>query len=204
MPATLEFPRAPAGLGGVGSMLDVVAYLRQWTTWRFKYPLTDDDYRPIVYTLRGEIVSGTTSRTITQRIATNYVFLLREIHGLLSFNNGTAETLGLVGLGNLDVQNRMALKAMNTRLDLRAADKDLKFFDGTSVGSTGSGIMTLATLLPAAGGRPLIFDPVPAVVQGGDTLELVIYTQDTTASVLGASTNMGLEFRGHLLKTRES
>lgn len=171
----------------------IEAFLKHYTEWNFRTPLSPDDYFWRDETLVAAITTSTTTGQVTYRGPANFNGLLWEVRGSIAFNSVTTETLsitaGTTGIGNPDLDARVLKKAMNMRLDLKNSDREQKLF--------GTAAKPLSDLLR----DPLKCDP-PHVLPDGEALQLDIATQDTTAAVLGASTNIGVSLLMLFVRTR--
>lgn len=179
------------------STKDIVAYLRQFTRWRFKTPVDPDDYRWANVLMKATVTTAASSpATQNYRAPANFHMLIFGIEGHLAFNAITSETLSITGIGNPDVANRMLIKSMNARLAFTNTDRNggTKIFENNSV--------ALSSILPSVGGEPLKFNP-PHVVPNGENLALDITMNDTTAAIIGASTDYGVNLKALFVRARE-
>lgn len=179
-------------------ILDVHAYLSQFTDWKFKKPLTPDDYRwsSVNLRLRVTTTSNNTGGEVNYRAPSNYNLLLFEIHGHLAFNAWTTETIAIAGVGNPLVYERYALKASNCRVAFSNTDRE----GGTRIFDTND--KPLSNLLPLTGGNPLKFNP-PQIVRNGENLRMTLTMQDTGATIIGGSTDYGLDLTALLVRHSE-
>lgn len=171
----------------------VEAYLKQFTEWNFKLPLTLDDYFWRSEQLRAAITTSATTGTVTYRTPANFNGLLFEIQGHLAFNAVTTETQSIAGIGNPGILERIALKAMNSRIALQNVDRGWKLFSTAD--------KPLSSILSILGGKPLVFNP-PYILSDGEALQMDITSQDTAASVIGGSTNVGLDLIALFVRVR--
>lgn len=170
----------------------VVAWLKQYTPWEIKTPLTPEEYECVAITMRTRLLAGTTSGQQNFRVRSNHVLLITTIRGHLAFNDLDGETLAITGLGNPDMHDRLFIKAMNCRMDLMNQDRNIKIFEG---GQT----LPLAQLLPMTGGEPIRFDP-PHIVMPGQTIQLDTTLNETAAALVGGSTDYGVQIDGILVR----
>ena len=189
-----RFPSLIGAAAPAGVMLDIVEYLKQFTTWNFKAPLTADDYRWASYQMRATLNSTTTTAQVTQRVPANWNALLYAIQGHLAFDAITAETLSITGVGNPGIQDRILMKAMNTRIDLQVSDRQEKLFE--------TAVKPLSNLLTVVGGEPFTMNP-PHFIKGGDTIQLDLSLGETTAAVIGGAYRAGVDLKILLVRNRE-
>ena len=173
---------------------ELLKFLQQFTRWGMKWPLSPEDYYCTSIQLVAAILSGTTTGQVKHNCPSNFVTLIFGIEGHLAFNLPASETLSVTNLGNLTVQDRVLLKAMNTRLALQNENrKAYKYFETAD--------KPLSAILKTAGGTPLEFMP-PIIASPADVLVLDISTQSTESTIVGASTNVGVDL--HVLRVRAS
>lgn len=187
-------PGGPVVGPGPANLLDVRAYLRQYTTWNFRTPLGPDDYFWRTEQLKSAITTSATTASVTYNAPANFNMLIQKIRGHLAFNNGDGETLSIDGIGNPFVKDRMLLKAMNTRLALQNTGRTAKVFSTAD--------LPLSSILESVGGKALDFSLAPLVVPDGEGLQLDISTQDTASALIGGSTDMGVELVALFVRTR--
>lgn len=175
--------------------LDVLAFLKQFTQWQMKYPLSVDDYRWATYPMRAALLTGTTTGSVTQRIPNTHIALVYSIHAFVRITDLSAESLAISAVGNPTFKERLALKANNCKFDFKIADGDVaKFVEGASALQE-----NLGSLHPAAGGEPYRYNP-PMIVDGGKTLQLDLSLEDTAADVVGSTTLYGVGVRALLVR----
>lgn len=173
----------------------IEAFLKTFTDWNFRTPLSPDDYFWRDETLVATITTSATTGQVTYRGPANFNGLIWEVRGSLAFNAATTETLsitgsgGTTGIGNADVDARVLLKAMNYRLDLKNVDREQKIF--------GTAAKPLSDLLR----DPLKCDP-PTTLPEGEALQLDIASEDTTAAIMGGSTDVGVSVLMLFVRTR--
>jgi hypothetical protein len=186
------------------SGLDLIAFLKQFTKYNIAPDgiLTPKDYRNIEVTLRSRVTLATAAappnNESTYRVPTSHKLLVWAIRGMLAFNAPASESAAIGNLGQPDVRDRMALKAMNARLSF--VNNDLsgeKFFDNKD--------LPLSSILEVVGGKPIEYPVVPGIVNPGQTIEMdVTFLDAATAAVIGGSTDYGIVLDACLLRVSES
>lgn len=177
---------------------NIVGYLRQFTKWRFKTPVDPDDYRWATVQMKQTVTTGNAAGvpTTSYRAPANFHMLVFGIEGHLAFNSLSSETLSVSNIGNPSVQDRLLIKAMNARLAFTNTDRN----GGTKIFENAN--LPLASVLDYLGGQPLAFEP-PHVVPNGENLQLDITMSDTTAAVIGGSTDIGINIKALFVRARE-
>lgn len=180
-------------------VLNIIDYIRQFTDWRFKTPLTPDDYFWRVEQVLAQLGTSATTNTATYTPPANYNGLIFGVHAILSFQQITLETLsvtaagGATGVGNISLVDRILMKAMNTLVDLQNVGRTQKLF--------GTNSKPLSDLLSVVGGQPIAW-PIPYVLPDGEQLQMDLKMQDTTAAVVGGNYQAGLGLNCLFVKTR--
>lgn len=155
------------------------------------------DERVVIVKLSGTITTSTTNyqQSDTYQVPADEALFIFAIKGLLGLNAPTAETLTITGLGNPDVRSRIALKAMNCRISLKDQDEPRDIVaDAES--------LVLADILPGSGGDLFVF-PEPDLVPPGHVIKATMALTDTTASVVGGSTDYGLYLIGKQVRIED-
>lgn len=174
----------------------IIRFIRQFTDWRFKAPLGPDDYFWRSEQLKAAISASVTSGSVVFTPPANYNCLIFGIEGLLAFNNATGEPVQIAGIGNPGVLERMALKAMNVRLDLQNVGRTQKIF--------GTASKPLIDIYEAIGGKKFDMRGIPYALPDGEQLQLDISVADTTSGasgVIGASTDVGVSLECLYVRT---
>lgn len=178
---------------------DIIKYLRQFTNWRFKTPLTPDDYFWRAETLKSTITTAALTGSVTYTPPANFNALLFSIEGLIAFNAITAETLsvmnaaGTLGIGNPNLVERVLMKAMNTTLALQNVGRSAKIFSTNN--------LPISAILPGIAGEAMRFK-VPYPLPDGEQLQLDLSTVDSTAAVIGGSYDAGIVAKFLFVRTR--
>ena len=146
------------------------------------------------------------------RIPGDYNLLISEVRAHLALNNISAETaVGFTGMMNdATLRGRVIAKAMNAKVSLFNADRNnLNFVENNlqNSSSTGGSLvsnLTLATLMPIAGGAPLkLVDHgyvMPLIVPGNERLQMQVTFRNAAATTL--VTEYGLVLMGALVRSR--
>lgn len=173
--------------------VDIHAFLQQFTPWSFKSPLTPDDYRWASIQLRQRLTTSVQSGQVNFRAPANFNMLIFAITGHLAFNDPDGETLSITGIGNPSVVDRILLKAMNVRIAFQNSDRSggAKIFENQD--------KPLSNLLPHVGGKPLEFFP-PYIVKDAENLQMDVSILDTGTSIIGGSTDVGLDLTALLVR----
>lgn len=192
----VELNPADPVLGALLAMNDaqIIKYLRQFTKWRMKHPLTPEDYRWVEETLKVSLTSTATTGTKTYHAPANYIFLLFAIEGYLVPTAPVSEVVGITGLGNPDYKNRLLIKSTNVLVDLQNADRDHKLF--------GTAPRPLSSILPVVGGTVKWMQP-PYVVPDGEAIQLDLSMASTNSEIVGAAFDAGVSLYGLQVRTRE-
>lgn len=154
--------------------------------------LTLDDYRWIDVILKTQISSSATSGSNTYQVPPDQNFMVTDIRGYISLVLPSAESLAVASLGNLSVQDRYVLKAGNTKIDLQIQDRSLKVFDNNS--------WNLLSILSILGGNSIDMRVAPHPVPAGSQLLMNASVYDTTASIIGQATDVGVTLSGYLVR----
>lgn len=171
--------------------------------------LSPEDYRAVLVTLKATLGSGTTSSSDTYRVPATHEFVIEEIRGhlvltqfdseLLAMNHASDATKGIGSselTGTLTLRDRILMKAMNCRLDLKNSDREQKLFDNQS--------LALSSILSIVGGPPASREDEPHVVPAGETLILNAALINTDAKMLGGLTEYGVTLVGSLIRVAKS
>ena len=154
------------------------------------------DLRSVVIPLIGPMLVGTATDTDEYIVPAESMLLIHAIHGHLLMRAPTGESAAIPGIGNPRYLARVALTAANCKIALTNNENKLQIFEG-------SNDLTLLTLIGAGGSRPLHFE-VPHKVIRGQKILMTTSLVDTTASIIGGSTEYGVVIHGTLVKTMES
>lgn len=148
--------------------------------------------RPAVVTMKTALLSGTTQGSYNFRVPSEEVFLIKEMRGHLSNNNGDGEALQLGNFTAMTPEQYIVAKARNCLVTLERTDRQLAI-------AIESGFC-LADVLPAAGGLPIRFDEMgPAwIIPPSESLKMTATLLDT--ALVGQSSNYGLTISGALLR----
>lgn len=147
----------------------------------------------------------------TYRIPGDYTLVVGEIRAHIALNQLSSEAAGTGMLASTSIESRIVTKAMNARATLVNADRDnLKVIEtviNNSANPTGlSATLSLASLMPAAGGAPMRFigDGValPLMVPGNERLQLKVELDDADTGLL--QTEYGLVLMGAFCRSRGS
>lgn len=171
--------------------------------------LSPEDYRAVAVTLKALLGTGTTSGSDTYRVPATHEFVIEEIRGHLALTQFDSEVLGMnhasdatKGIGTSDVngtlalRDRLLMKAMNCRLDLKNSDREQKLFDNQS--------LSLATILAFVGSPPTDLSEEPHIVPAGETLILNATLINVDAKMLGGLTEYGVTLVGKLIRVAKS
>ncbi|MDO8688542.1 MAG: hypothetical protein Q7R39_00770 [Dehalococcoidia bacterium] len=155
-----------------------------------------EDFRKVAETLKATLNSAAAyTGQATFRAPATHNFVIEKILAHLVFKAPTTETASIVGIGNPSTIDRMALKAMNCKVDLQNTDRAQKVIETNS--------LSLAALHRAAGGEPMEFEP-GHILLAGEQVQMDLSLIDTTASVVGGDTEYGLVLVGTLIRVKNS
>lgn len=147
----------------------------------------------------------------TYRIPGDYTLVVGEIRAHIALNELSNEVVSTGLLASTSIDSRILCKAMNARVTLVNADRDnLKVIEtviNNSANPTGlSGTLSLASLMPAAGGAPMRFigegDALPLLVPGNERLQLKVDLVEAETGLL--QTEYGLVLMGAFIRSRGS
>jgi hypothetical protein len=139
-------------------------------------------------------------------------FIVGEVHAHLAMNELASEsTVGATGLNSLvGVRQRTIVKALNTKVTLVNTDRNnLRFVETDITSNTAGGgsvlsPLSLASLLPAAGGSPvkLISEGyvMPYILPAQEQLQLTVSFLDGNATL--GQTEYGLTLVGALVRSK--
>lgn len=192
-PRSFAIP-VPAGM-------DIKSFLQQFTPYQLARDgsLSPRDFRNGAVTLRSRVTSSNASSPPNDEakfsVPDTHNLLIWGIRGHVEFNAPTSESAALSVFGNADIRDRIALKAMNARLSLQNETNSEALFMNKE--------MPLSSLLEVAGGKPLDF-ALPMIVPGNNVLAMAVsFLDQSTASIIGGSTDYGLIFEATLLRRRD-
>jgi hypothetical protein len=174
--------------------------------------LSPEDYRVVAVTLKATLGVGTTSGSDTYRVPATHEFVIEEIRGHLALTQFDSElhamnhaSDGTKGIGTSDptavsavlsLRDRMLMKAMNCRLDLKNSDREQKVFDNQS--------LSLASILAYVGSPPADVSDEPHIVPAGETLIMNAALINVDAKMLGGLTEYGVTLVGKLIRVAKS
>ncbi len=157
--------------------------------------LTTDDYRGYSVPLKVSLSGSVTSGSDTFKVPANYHFLVTDIRGLLALTAMTTEPATIPGIGNPQVRDRIALKAMNSLVKLIEQDGQYDLIDHAT--------LPVAAILEQAGGSRIDMRDAPMKIPANNTVELDVTLYDTTAAIIGGNYDVGVVLSGYLVKARE-
>lgn len=171
--------------------------------------LSPEDYRSVAVTMKTVLGAGATSGSDTYRVPTTHEFVIEEIRGhlvltqfdseILAMNHASDVTKGIGSSesnGTLRLADRLLMKAMNCRLDLKNSDREQKLFDNQS--------LALASILSFVGSPAVDRLAAPHIVPAGETLVLNTALINTDAKMLGGLTEYGVVLVGNLIRVAKS
>jgi hypothetical protein len=170
------------------------------------------DILPQVMNLRVTLDSTKISDTDEYRIDGGYHFIGYEVRAHIASNVPSAEAYAgaagtLTSFGSF--QHFMAAKALNCRVELFNPDREALRYIETDVQNSGGNVATslsLAALLPIAGGAPIKFcegnEIVPLLVMEGDRIRMKATLNETAAEIVGQQTEYGLTIFGAYVRAR--
>lgn len=178
---------ANAARGGGGSYLDFARAVREAAQ-------VDGLIREALIPLTGSISSSTSNGEVTAdyRIPAGEHLALREMRGLISISDLSAETLAIATVGNPTFSERLLMKASNCRFDLVVSDDKRQLVENSTK-------LELAAITTMLGGIPVFMNP-PEIVLSGLTLRATFTLTDQAADVIGASTRYGILLIGTFVK----
>lgn len=164
--------------------------------------LSPEDYRAVAVPLYAVLNAAATSGSDTYRVPATHNLAIEQIRSHLVLKAFDQELLTLnhasdvtKGVGAPTITDRVRLKAMNCRLDLKNSDREQKLFDNHS--------LALASLLSGMG-DPLDFSVEPHIVPAGETLLMNATLINTDAKMIGGDTEYGLVLIGKLIRVARS
>lgn len=119
----------------------------------------------------------------------DHILLVREIRAIVALRAPTTETLTIANIGNIGIQDRVALKAGNARVTLKIPDQT---FDLTE-DAVSLPLSALPIVFPE--GRELVLTP-------NQKVRMTVALTDTTASIYGGSTDYGIVLVGQYTHER--
>ena len=161
---------------------EILNYIRQFTNWRAKFPLTVEDFRWIADRQSVALTTSVTSNNVTLKVPANQIALIFSLEGQIAFNLPGSETLAVTGLGNLSVADRIQVKGMNCRVALSNIDRKWKLFETSN--------LPLSQITKMCGGEPLTMNP-PYVLADGEQMKTEFELTSTESTIVGASTDYG-------------
>ncbi|HYE89984.1 MAG TPA: hypothetical protein VEA38_03145 [Terriglobales bacterium] len=202
-----QAPACPPGyrfVEGAGMFANLIAWLKQFTNYNMfaqNGQLTPHDYRSVAITLRSRVTNTTDAAAppntdAKYRVPDTHNLVIRGIRGYVAPNDpdGSNETLAVGNLGNLELVDRMRMKANNCRATLVNNDLNENLFEYKA--------LPLGAITPDLGGKPLDWSEAPTVIMGGQTLQMDITFLDTASAIIGASTDYGLVLDAILVRRR--
>jgi hypothetical protein len=172
--------------------------------------LTYNDIIPAVIHLRVTQANTTTQAFDVFRIPGDYAFLCSEIRAHIAINAPRAETTAGTGLLNVGgMRNRIIVKALNAKIKLTNADRDdLRFVEtdlNNTVDGTANNYLSMAMLMPIAGGRPIKFindyDVAPLIMPANERIKLS-FQQAVALGADDQQTEYGVALIGALVRAR--
>lgn len=158
-----------------------------------------NEYRRVEITL-AVIQTAAGTDKVTYKVPQNYKLMIEGCRGHLAMTAIASEVLNIGNLtSNLSIMDRIAMKAMNCRLQLTNNDMQLPFFENAGGSSQG---LSLASILETANGRAFDWKKAPAVVLGGQTIQLDSTLIQSNDYVLGGRTEYGVVLTGLLVRAR--
>jgi hypothetical protein len=163
-------------------------------TLRFVMGTAPAEIMRVEVVLKAALLTATTG-TDTYKVPDTHRLAITSIRGHLAMLNQTAEAALAIPFALFTEQGKMITKANNCRIRLLNLDTKTRITDGRL-----DETISLASILPLAGGAPLNYDSMPHVVLGGQTLRMDATLVDNAVTVLGANTEYGVQLSGYLVR----
>jgi hypothetical protein len=147
----------------------------------------------------------------TYRIPGDYTLVVGEMRAHIALNELSSEVVSTGLLSSASIDSRIICKAMNARVTLVNPDREnLKVVEtviNNSANPTGlSGTLSLASLMPAAGGAPARWigdgDAMPLLFPGNERVQLRVSLTEAETGLL--QTEYGVVLLGAFIRSRGS
>ena len=136
-------------------------------------------------------LSSTTPGTDEYMVPSDQDLVVFSMQGYLRFPTLNSEPTTMLGFLNVDPSERWFMKTQNCLVQLLHKDRSLNVFDQRAI--------PLSAISPPVGAAMYFPPETPYIVPGGHKLQATFTLQDSTAAVVGNSTQYGILLVGALI-----